>query len=369
MQDTLAHLPRKVVSGAMLLLDEAGRLLILKPTYKDGWEIPGGLAEPGESPWHAARREVLEETGLDREAGALLSVEWRPPMEHVGDGVHFIFDGGLVTAGQAATLRLQASEIAEARFLPPEEACALLPDRLAARVRPALAVRPHGPPVYLEAGLVRGGPGYARAVEEDEERLDALVEPLGDPFAHFALWYAEAAAVDPQPEAVSLATADGRGRPSSRLVLVRTWSERGFEFFTDTESRKGLDLAANPYAALTWHWKAPLQRQVRVEGRVERLPEAAADAYWQARPRAQLLGRVASHQSRPVANRDALLAALRAEEARSPGPGRPPRPERWGGYLVVPARFEFWAHGADRFHRRLEYARDEDGWTARILQP
>lgn len=166
MNEPLAHLPRKVVSGGMLLLDEAGRLLILRPTYKDGWEIPGGLAEAGESPWQAAHREVLEEIGLDRMAGALLSVEWRPPMEHVGDGVHFIFDGGLVTAAQAAALNLQASEIAEARFLPPEEACALLPDRLAARVRPALAVRPHGPPVYLEAGQVRGGPGYASAQPE-----------------------------------------------------------------------------------------------------------------------------------------------------------------------------------------------------------
>ncbi|MSQ29957.1 MAG: NUDIX hydrolase [Dehalococcoidia bacterium] len=147
----------------MLLLDEGRRLLILKPTYKDGWEIPGGLAEAGESPWQAAHREVLEEVDLDRWAGALLSVEWRPPIEHVGDGVHFIFDGGLVTAAEAASMRLQASEIAEARFLPPDEACALLPDRLAARVRLALAVQPLRPPVYLEAGQVRGGPGYRGA--------------------------------------------------------------------------------------------------------------------------------------------------------------------------------------------------------------
>ena len=369
MNDSLARLPRKVVSGAMLLLDEAGRLLILKPTYKDGWEIPGGLAEAGESPWQAAHREVLEEVGLDREAGALLSVEWRPPMENVGDGVHFIFDGGLVTAAQAASLRLQASEIAEARFLPPEEACALLPGRLAARVRPALAVRPHGPPVYLEAGHTRGGPGYVGAPEAEQAHLDALVTPHGDPFAHFDAWYAEAAAVDPQAQAVNLATTDARGRPSSRMVLIRNWSPAGFEFYTDTESRKGLDLAANPFGALCWHWKAPLQRQVRVEGRIERLPEASADAYWQARPRAQLIGRVTSHQSQPIEGREALLGALSADAALYPGPDRPPRPARWGGYLVIPERFEFWVHDDDRFHRRLEYARTGEGWVTRVLQP
>lgn len=127
-----------------------------------------------------------------------------------------------------------------------------------------------------------------------------LVTPQGDPFTHFDAWYAEAAAVDPQAQAVNLATADARGWPSSRMVFVRNWSPAGFEVYTDTESRKGLDLAANLFGALCWHWKAPLQRQVRVEARIERLPEASADTYWQSRPRAQLLG---SHQSQPVGSR------------------------------------------------------------------
>ena len=153
------------------------------------------------------------------------------------------------------------------------------------------------------------------------------------------------------------------------MVLVRNWSPAGFELYTDTESRKGLDLAANPFGALCWHWKAPLQRQVRVEGRIERLPEASAEAYWQSRPRAQLLGRVTSHQSQPVGSREALLGAFSADAALHPGPDRPPRPARWGGYLVIPERFEFWVHDDDRFHRRLEYARTGEGWATRVLQP
>ena len=248
-------------------------------------------------------------------------------------------------------------------------ACALLPDRLAARVRPALAVRPHGPPVYLEAGHTRGGPGYVGAPDAEQAHLDALVMPKMDPFTHFDAWYAEAAAVDPQAQAVNLATADARGRPSSRMVLVRNWSSVAFEFYTDTESRKGLDLAANPYGALCWHWKAPLQRQVRVEGRIERLPETSVDAYWEARPRAQLIGRLTSHQSQPAASREALLGALSADEALYPGPHRPPRPARWGGYVVIPERFEFWVHDNDRFHRRLEYTRTDEGWRTQVLQP
>jgi len=153
------------------------------------------------------------------------------------------------------------------------------------------------------------------------------------------------------------------------MVLVRNWSPAGFEFYSDTESRKGTDISANPYGALCWHWKTPLQRQVRVEGRIEQLPESSADTYWQARPRAQLIGRVTSRQSQPVDSREALLGALSADEALYPGPERPPRPARWGGYRVIPERFEFWVHDDDRFHRRLEYTRAGEGWTTRVLQP
>ncbi len=152
--------PRKIVSGAVLFLDEAGRLLIVNPTYKPRWEIPGGLAEVGEPPAAAARREVAEELGIQLEPGALLSVEWRPPMATGNaaglDGLHFIFCGGVLDASDIARIQLRLDELSEFAFLPPEEAMSRLPSRLAARVRAALSVWPDGPTVYLEAGIEHG---------------------------------------------------------------------------------------------------------------------------------------------------------------------------------------------------------------------
>lgn len=193
--------------------------------------------------------------------------------------------------------------------------------------------------------------------------------PYPHPFLHFGEWFEAARAADPQPEAVSLATADAGARPANRMVLVRRWSERGFEVYTDTESRKGADLAANPRAALCWHWKG-LGRQVRAEGIVTRLPDAQVDAYWAARPRQSRLSAVTSRQSQEVERREVLEARLREVEAAHLG-REVPRPARWGGYLVQPLRVEFWQHDEDRFHDRLEYARPALGapWRTRTLQP
>lgn len=160
---------RKIVSGAVLFLDEGGRLLIVNPTYKSRWEIPGGLAEQGESPARAARREILEELGLDREPGRLLCVEWRPPIPRgVGaglDGLHFIFEGGVLTSEEIASIRLPADELAEYAFLELEEALGRLPSRLGARVTAAMNVAPGDAPVYLEAGKVHAGAPSAHEVD------------------------------------------------------------------------------------------------------------------------------------------------------------------------------------------------------------
>ncbi len=196
------------------------------------------------------------------------------------------------------------------------------------------------------------------------------MDAYDDPLEHFDTWFEEARAADPQPEAVSLATIGEDGRPSNRLVLVRRFSAQGFEFFTDRESPKGRELAAAPFAAIAWHWK-PLGRQVRASGRVERLSDAEGDAYWAERPRGSRLSATTSHQSEPIASREALME-LRGEAEAALGAGDAiQRPDRWGGYRLVADRIEFWEHDEFRFHDRLQYTR-EDGagaWTARVLQP
>lgn len=196
------------------------------------------------------------------------------------------------------------------------------------------------------------------------------MDAYDDPFEHFNDWFEEARAADPQPEAVSLATVGEDGRPSNRLVLVRRFSAQGFEFFTDRESTKGRELAAIPFAAITWHWK-PLGRQVRASGRVELLSDAEGDAYWEGRPRGSRLSATTSHQSEPIASREALMESYRKTEAALAADDAIPRPERWGGYRLVPDRIEFWEHDEFRFHDRVEYTRENGAraWTARVLQP
>jgi 8-oxo-dGTP pyrophosphatase MutT (NUDIX family) len=143
----------KLVSGAALLRDDRGRILIVNPTYKPGWEMPGGIAEEDEPPSVACRRELLEELGLDREVGRLLSVEWRPPRVPFGDGLHFIFDGGLLTPPDLEAIRLPAEELSEWGLFGTDEARERLPERLWHRVAAALSVvDSNEAPVYLEAG-------------------------------------------------------------------------------------------------------------------------------------------------------------------------------------------------------------------------
>jgi pyridoxamine 5'-phosphate oxidase len=190
------------------------------------------------------------------------------------------------------------------------------------------------------------------------------------PFDVFRAWLAEAsAAIEVNPNAVSLATADRQGRPRVRTVLVKDLTERGFVFYTNYRSRKGKQLAENPYGALAVYWR-PLRRQVLAEGRVEVVDEATSDAYFASRIRASQIGAWASDQSEPIGSRDELnqkFVDYVVEFAQKPVT----RPPHWGGYCLVPLRMEFWQEQANRFHDRVEFWRDDpDGpWQRQRLQP
>jgi pyridoxamine 5'-phosphate oxidase len=189
-----------------------------------------------------------------------------------------------------------------------------------------------------------------------------------EPFAHFDAWFEEARAAETLPEAASMATVGTDGRASNRMVLVRWRTGAGFDVFTDLESRKGEHLRANGSAALCWYWPV-LQRQLRVEGTVEFLDDAAGDAYWDPRPRAAQLAAYASRQSQPIDGADVLEAAyVQAEASHTPYVGVP-RPERWGGLRVAPERVEFWTQRPNRLHERVEYVLEGTGWVRRLLQP
>jgi pyridoxamine 5'-phosphate oxidase len=192
--------------------------------------------------------------------------------------------------------------------------------------------------------------------------------PSSDPIARFRRWFAAAGASHiRQPEAMTLATADRRGRPAARMVLLKHADAGGFVFYTNANSRKGRELLANPRAALVFHWDG-LGRQVRIEGRVEVVAAAEADAYWATRPRASQLGALASVQSHPIAQRAALVARWQALRRRYARAGVP-RPPQWTGYRVVPDAIEFWTHRAHRLHDRELFTRTRRGWKRTLLQP
>ena len=192
--------------------------------------------------------------------------------------------------------------------------------------------------------------------------------PQSDPFRHFANWFAEATGREPvDPNAMTLATSTTGGLPSARIVLMKEWDKRGFVFYTNTQSRKGNELADNPHAALLFHWKS-LARQVRIEGVVEGVTTAEADAYFASRARVSRLGAWASDQSRPLADRAALESRLTLMEARFPGDDIA-RPPHWSGYRVLPARLEFWQDMPFRLHDRTIYTKSDAGWETSKIFP
>ncbi len=198
---------------------------------------------------------------------------------------------------------------------------------------------------------------------------DQSLQPQVDPMELFQKWLTEAGSSEPNdPNAMSLATTTAHGMPSVRMVLLKGLDARGFVFYTNKLSRKGEELTANRQAALLFHWKT-LRRQVRVEGAVEDVTEAEADAYFDSRSRVSRLGAVVSDQSRPLSNRQELEARLAAIELRYPD-DEVPRPPHWSGYRVLPNIIEFWQDMPHRLHDRMVYQRDDqEGWQTTRLYP
>jgi pyridoxamine 5'-phosphate oxidase len=195
---------------------------------------------------------------------------------------------------------------------------------------------------------------------------EAQTDP--DPIQQFSKWFKEALTAEvPEANAMSVATVDANGRPSSRILLIKDYGPQGFTWFTNYESRKGHDLQTNPHAALLFYW-IELERQVRIEGRVERLSAAESDAYFHSRPVKSQLGAHASAQSAPIADR-ALLETKFAQVEQQYG-DHPPRPAHWGGYRLIPDALEFWQGRPSRLHDRIQYNLQADGtWQRRRLQP
>lgn len=202
---------------------------------------------------------------------------------------------------------------------------------------------------------------YARG-SLDETSVDR------DPISQFQLWFQQALDAQlPEPNTMTLATADEHGRPSARILLIKGVDARGFVFYTNYESRKGHDLAVNPQASLLFYW-IELERQVRVEGKVEKTSVDESDAYFASRPLGSRIGAWASEQSRAIANRGELEAREKAFAEKFGE--QPPRPPHWGGYRLVPQTIEFWQGRPSRLHDRIVYTRESnDQWNIVRLSP
>ncbi len=194
------------------------------------------------------------------------------------------------------------------------------------------------------------------------------IEPADNPIELFNAWFEEAQRNEPDnPNAMALATVGPDGAPSIRMVLLKGVDDGGFVFYTNLESRKGVELLAHGHAALCFHWKS-LRRQVRIEGSASLVTDEEADAYFATRPRGSQIGAWASAQSRPMSGKAELLKSVAAHTAKF-GIGRVPRPPHWSGFRVVPERIEFWRDGQFRLHDRLVYERRDGGWSTETLYP
>ncbi len=226
---------------------------------------------------------------------------------------------------------------------------------------------PAGDEVHSKGGFVRQATSMIRREYRGEPfDEDTLKE---DPVDQFELWFSEAVArVQEDPNAMALSTVDERNRPVTRMVLLKGFDRNGFIFYTNYNSRKSQNLESNPHAALTFYWPE-LVRQIRIEGSVERVPEKQSDEYFQSRPLASRLSAWASPQSKEVGSRAELEKRLKEMEEKF-ADGEVPRPEFWGGYRVIPDRFEFWQGRINRLHDRFGYTLQDDGsWRVSRLAP
>jgi pyridoxamine 5'-phosphate oxidase len=188
------------------------------------------------------------------------------------------------------------------------------------------------------------------------------------PFKKFGEWLAAAEGTEPnEPNAMTVATVGADGRPAARMLLLKRWDDTGFVFFSHLPSRKGKEIANNPHVALLFHWKS-LQRQIRIEGQVVRVPDAEADEYFATRPRQSQIGAWASEQSRPLASRELFEERIKAAEARFSG-REVTRPDFWSGWRLAPDYFEFWQGVDFRLHDRLVFSKTGEGWETGRLFP
>ena len=216
--------------------------------------------------------------------------------------------------------------------------------------------------------LIPASPSQDDYVRQVTEAQPLPLLPESDPFALFAEWLAEAGKKEPNdPNAMAVSTVDADGLPDSRMVLLKDFDARGFVFYSNTQSAKGVELSGQPKAALLFHWKS-LRRQVRIRGTVETVSEADADAYFASRARHSQLGAWASDQSRPLPDRLALERRV-AEMGLKFGLAKVPRPPHWSGYRVVPQVIEFWRDRPFRLHERLVHQRLGDSWGVTRLFP
>ena len=206
------------------------------------------------------------------------------------------------------------------------------------------------------------------------QRREYLAQPLRredlneDPIAQFAKWMDDAIAVSPDDAtSMTLATASKEGMPSARIVLLKHFDTDGFAWYTDYRSQKGAELAENPQAEIMFYWYG-LERQVRIQGNVEKLSQAQGEKYFNERPLGSRISAAASHQSHPVESREALESSVKALEERYPE-GDVPHPEQWGGYLLKPTRIEFWQGRESRLHDRFQFNLTDEGWSIQRLQP
>ena len=211
--------------------------------------------------------------------------------------------------------------------------------------------------------------GDLQAMRVDYRKGELLERDAAvDPMDQFAQWFAAARDANvPEPNAMTLATADAAGRPSARIVLLKDFDARGFTFYTNYGSRKAADLAANPRASLLFFWPT-LERQIRIAGRATKVSREESAAYFAVRPRSSQLGAWASHQTSILPSREALDAQDRDVAARFEGKDVP-LPDEWGGYRLTPDEFEFWQGRSSRLHDRLRYRRDGDAWRIDRLSP